>query len=66
MAVERWDLDERSEHIVQHLYAAGLSLQLCLDEDTRADDRQRLESAIAVLDRLIRELSQSPARDFRP
>lgn len=59
----RWDLDERSEHIVQHLYAAGLNLQLCLDENTRPLDRERLERAIGVLEVLITELSATPSHN---
>jgi hypothetical protein len=58
----RWATDERTEYIVQHLYAAGLSLQLCLDQGTRQTDRARLERAIAVLEGLITELSASPWR----
>jgi hypothetical protein len=63
---DAWTFDERSEHIVQHLYAAGLSLQLCLDQDTRPSDRQRLERAIGVLDQLISELAGSALDGTRP
>ncbi len=52
--------DQRTETIVQQLYATGLSLQMCLDGADTSADRQRLERAIDVLDGLIKELGTQP------
>ncbi len=52
--------DHRTETIVQQLYATGLSLQMCLDGASTANQRHRLERAIDVLDGLITELGSQP------
>lgn len=52
--------DQRTETIVQQLYATGLSLQMCLDGANTPSQRHRLERAIDVLDGLITELGSQP------
>lgn len=48
--------DERTETMVQQLYATGLTLQRCLDGTTTEEQRTRLEHAIDVLDGVMNEL----------
>lgn len=48
--------DQRTETMVQQLYATGLTLQRCLDGNITDDQRVRLEQAIDVLDGVIHEL----------
>ncbi|MEZ5377055.1 MAG: hypothetical protein R2733_11155 [Acidimicrobiales bacterium] len=52
--------DQRTESIVQQLYATGLNLQMCLDGANSPAQRHRLEQAIDVLDGLITELGSRP------